>query len=90
MKERIRKFAEAFVILQDDFEMNCYPASEVIENIKATEEYIEKKDFSWIVNYLIGEIEEYDGHSETQDHADEAKRLMKEIGEIIYEGGCDD
>lgn len=82
----VREFAEAFVILQDDFEMNCYPASEVIENVRATEEAIDKKDTSWIVDYLIEEIEEYDGDPRTQDHADEAKRLMREFGGMIYKG----
>lgn len=82
----IREFAEAFVILEDDFEMTCYPASEVIENVRATEEAIEKKDISWIIDYLIEEIEEYDGDPHCQDHADEAKRLMEEIGNLIRIG----
>lgn len=82
----VREFAEAFVILQDDFEMNCYPASEVIEGIRSTEGAIKEKDFSWILNYLVREIEEYDGDPSTQDHADEAKRLMREFGGMMYKG----
>lgn len=82
----VREFAEAFVILQDDFEMNCYPASEVIENIRETERHIKEKDLRYVLEYLIEEINEYDGDPRTQDHADEAKRLMREFGGMMYKG----
>lgn len=79
----VREFAEALVILQDDFEMTCYPASEVIDNVRSTELFIEKNETDWIYKYLEEEIEEYDGDPTYQDHADEAKRLKDELDKIM-------
>lgn len=83
MKERIRRFAEDLVILQDDFATTLSPASEIIDNIRITEEYIGIGDVDWLLDYLDEDIEEYDGNPKTQDHADEAKRLMAELESIV-------
>lgn len=78
----VREFAEAFVILEDDFDWNSYPASEIIGRVRATEECINEKDIGYIIEYLVGEIEECDNNPSTQDHADEAKRLMEELNKL--------
>ena len=76
-----REFAERLVMLADDFEMNCLPVGEVIQNIHDVEDALAKGDTQGYVEWLEGEIEEYDGDEATQYHADVAKELLTALKE---------
>lgn len=74
-----REFAERLVMLADDFEMNCLPVGEVIQNIHDVEDALAKGDTQRYVEWLENEIEEYDGGSGWHD--DEAEELLTALKE---------
>ena len=77
-----RSIAERFEILKDDFEETAYPVGVTLRSIHQTEDDLLSGNVDDILAYLKDDINEYDGHDSTQDHADEAKELY----EIIMEG----
>lgn len=77
-----REFAERYVMLGDDYDMNCLPVGEVIDAIHEIEVSIEEGNTGWLMDWLRSEIEEYDGDPDTQDHADTAKELLN----VLMEG----
>ena len=77
-----RSIAERFEILKDDFEETAYPVGVILRSIHQTEDDLLSGNVEDILEYLKDDINEYDGHDSTQDHANEAKELY----EIILEG----
>ena len=80
-----REFAERYVMLADDFEMNCLPVGEAIQAIHDVEDGLESGKIEGYIDWLETEIEEYDGREATQDHADAAKELLNALKGDIYE-----
>ena len=71
-----REFAERYVILTDDFNMNCLPVAEWIQIIHEVEEQIESGEWDGIKEFLETEIEEYEDDDEVEYHVDAAKELL--------------
>ena len=80
-KELAREVAERLVILADDFEAITPPVGETIYQIHQTEKDLLDGNVDGILKWIAEEIEEYDGNSDTQEHADQAKELLAIIKE---------
>ena len=80
-KELAREVAERLAILADDFEMVPQPVGETIYYIRQIEKDLLDGNVGGILDGLMEEIEEYDGNSDTQEHADQAKELLAIIKE---------
>lgn len=80
-----RRFAEAYVTLISDSDINLATASEIIDRIRSVESSVANGDTDWVERELDAEIEWAADARDLRDHFEEAKRLKKWLRD--FKGG---
>ena len=83
--EEARRFAEAYVTLISDSDINLATAAEIIDRIHSVESSVINGNTDWVEPELDSEIEWAAYARDLKDHFEEAKRLKKWLRD--FKGG---
>ena len=72
-----RRFAEAYVTLISDSDINLATAAEIIDRIHSVESSVVNGNTDWVEQELDSEIEWAAYARDLRDHFEEAKRVKK-------------